>query len=306
MKTIGYIGLGKMGSEQTARLQKRGYDVHAVDPSEDARSEAENSGVTVYEKIGNMAAAIEAPRTIWIMVPHSAVDAVLDELLPQLTEGDLVIDGGNSNYQETLRRAERLTSAGIRFADVGVSGGPGGAREGACLMVGASVEVFNEIEELLKDLAVPEGYEHVGPVGAGHFAKMVHNGIEYGMMQAIAEGFAVLRESDFDIDLTRAARIYNHGSVIESRLVGWLRDGYEQFGEDLDHISGEVAHSGEGQWTVEAAEELNVNVPVIRDAFQFRKDSSGNPSYTGKVVSLLRHMFGGHPVFINEDQHEKQ
>jgi 6-phosphogluconate dehydrogenase len=221
---------------------------------------------------------------------------VIDQLKPFLNKGDIVIDGGNSPYTETVRRNEELSKEGIEFVDVGVSGGPFGARNGACMMVGGEKETFILLEELFKELSVENGYGHMGKNGAGHFVKMVHNGIEYGMMQAIAEGFALMKNSEFDVDLNEVTKVYNHGSVIESRLVGWLESAYQKHGIELDDISGEVSHSGEGQWTVEAAERLGISVENIKQALEFRINSKNNPSYTGKVVSALRNQFGGHDV----------
>jgi 6-phosphogluconate dehydrogenase len=207
-----------------------------------------------------------------------------------------VIDGGNSPYKESIQRVRALEQRGINFLDAGVSGGPAGARNGACIMVGGRKEIFQKHEKLFQDLSVEKGYDYMGKAGAGHFVKMVHNGIEYGMMQALAEGFAVMKASPFDLDLTGVSELYNHKSVIESRLVGWLKNAYEQHGKDLREISGTVAQSGEGMWTVEAAKEFGVPVPIIKGALDFRLGSQSNPSYTGKIVSALRNQFGGHEV----------
>lgn len=293
---IGYIGLGKMGFNMAVRMREKGHRVVAYNKTEEPTRRFEAEGGEGANSIANLAAALSGARLFWIMVPHQAVDAVLEELLPHLTEKDTVIDGGNSPYKDSVRRAASLAEKGITFLDVGVSGGPSGARDGACLMVGGKRETYNALEELFKDLSAPGGYGYMGASGAGHFVKMVHNGIEYGMMQAIAEGFAVMKESQFELPLTEVARVYNHASVIESRLIGWLEHAYQQETETLASISGEVAHTGEGQWTIEAAQKLGVNTPVIKDALQFRIDSQGNPSYTGKVVSALRNQFGGHNV----------
>jgi len=222
------------------------------------------------------------------MVPHTAVDNTLALLLPLLEKGDTVIDGGNSYFKDTLRRVDEVASYGIQYMDAGVSGGPEGARHGACTMIGGEKDVFEKYESLFKDISAPDAYSYLGKCGAGHFVKMVHNGIEYGMMQAIAEGFSILRASDFVLDLKEVARIYNNRSVIESRLVGWLESGFDAYGTDLEAISGEVSHSGEGQWTVETAKEIGVPVRVIEESLQFREDSKGNPSYTGQVVSHYR------------------
>lgn len=295
--TIGYIGLGKMGLNMVEHLQEKGHQAVAYNRSPESVKKAITFGAEGASSLEELVGKLEGPRTIWLMVPWKAVDGVLDDLLPLLSPGDLVIDGGNSPYIETLKRAERIEGSGIHFMDIGVSGGPGGARNGACMMVGGDKEDFEKVEGLIKDLCVPEGYGYMGRHGAGHYVKMVHNGIEYGMMQAIGEGFEVMkRAKEFDIDLEAVASVYNHGSVIESRLVGWLLDGFKKYGTELSDISGEVSHSGEGLWTVEAAKRIGVQVPIIEGALKFREDSQGNPSYTGQVVSVQRNQFGGHDV----------
>jgi 6-phosphogluconate dehydrogenase len=230
------------------------------------------------------------------MVPHAAVDSVLGKLAAHLSPEDTLIDGGNSRYTDTVRRAKKLSRRGIHLLDVGVSGGPDGARRGACLMVGGDEATYERHEQLFKDLSVKNGYAYVGESGAGHFTKMVHNGIEYGMMQAIAEGFDVLRESGYNMPLTDIAHLYNKGSVIESRLMGWLASGFDAYGEDLAGITGRASHSGEGLWTVEAARELEVPVKVIEDSLKAREKSQKRPSFQGQIVSVLRNQFGGHNV----------
>lgn len=294
---LAYIGLGKMGLNMVERLIERGYDVFVYDLSSEAVEKAVSFGAKKTESLTDMVGKLSAPRLVWTMVfPHSAVDSVLKELAPLLQRGDAVIDGGNAFYKDSIRRAQELEKRGIEFLDAGVSGGPAGARNGACIMVGGKREVFSQFSPLFKDLTVQDGYGYMGKSGAGHFVKMVHNGIEYGMMQAIAEGFTILKQSNLDIDLTKVADVYNHKSVIESRLVGWLKDAYEQYGENLDVVSGTVGHTGEGEWTAKIAKEMGVPVPIIEGAFQFRAQSEKNPSYTGKVLSALRNMFGGHSV----------
>jgi 6-phosphogluconate dehydrogenase len=289
-QSIGFIGLGKMGVAMTSRLIEHGWTVAGHDPNSTVRVE----GVMMATSITDLVAHLREPRTVWIMVPHTAVEGVLDELVPLLASGDTVVDGGNTPYADSVRRAEQLAAKGIRLLDVGVSGGPRGAREGACLMVGGERSVFEAHEALFRDLAAPDGYAYVGVSGAGHFVKMIHNGIEYGMMQAIAEGFALLRASDFKPSLTDIAELFSHRSVIESRLVGHLSDGFHAFGEELAEISGTVAASGEGAWTVAEAEKIGVSVPAIKTALDFRTNSYTNPSYTGKLLSMLRNRFGGH------------
>jgi len=291
---ITYIGLGKMGHNMVARLLEKGYTVHAYDPSEEARKEADALGAETRETIAELMQQGVSPRTIWIMVPHQVVDDVLDELAPHLREGDTIIEGGNSPFRETIRRAKTHQEKGVQFLDAGVSGGPAGARNGACIMVGGEKSVFDTYEKLFNDLTVPSGYAYVGKSGAGHFVKMVHNGIEYGMMQALAEGFDILRQSEFQVPLTDVARLYNHGSVIESKLVGWLLSGFETYGEDLKEITGSASASGEGLWTVETAKKMHIDTPVIEDALTVRTESQKKPSYQGQLISVMRNQFGGH------------
>lgn len=293
---IGYIGLGKMGLNMVERLLEKGNDVVAYAPSEDSRKAAAALGAQSTETLKECVEALVSPKLIWLMVPAGAVDSVLLELTPLLTEGDTVIDGGNSPYKESIRRADQLHEKGVRFMDIGVSGGPFGARNGACLMIGGPREMFDQYEGLFVDLSVPNGYAYMGKPGAGHFVKMVHNGIEYGMMQAIAEGFAVMKASDFSLDLQEVSRIYNQKSVITSRLTEWLENAFKQHGTELNDISGSVAQSGEGLWTLDAAKELGIPVEVIETSVRFREQSQENPSFTGKVVSALRNQFGGHQV----------
>src|SRR5512144_337752 len=291
---LGYIGLGKMGYNMAELLLEKGHRIIAYNRSAEPVKKIAERGAQTAESIRSLVAALEPPRLIWIMVPYQAVDDVLNELEPLLAKGDTVIDGGNSPYKESMRRAKELEGKGIDFLDAGVSGGPGGARSGACIMVGGSENVFRKYEQLFKDASVEKGYAYFGAAGAGHFVKMVHNGIEYGMMQALAEGFAVMKVSPFHLDLAKVADLYNRRSVIESRLVGWLRNAYEQFGPDLAGISGSAAQSGEGMWTADAAKELGVPAPIIEGAVGFRIESQRKPSYTGKVISALRNQFGGH------------
>lgn len=294
---IGCIGLGKMGLNMVERLLEKGYEVLVFDKNNQAMRNISGKGSHPAMSIASLVSAFAPPRLIWIMVPYQAVDAVLKELVPFLQRGDTVIDGGNSPYKESMRRFDALHGSGINFLDAGISGGPSGARNGACIMVGGQKNVFRRHKNLFRDLACKGGYAYVGPPGSGHFAKMVHNGIEYGMMQALAEGFSILKASSFAFDVTKIASLYNHRSVIESRLAGWLRKAFTEHGESLNNISGTVSHSGEGSWTVEAARELGISVPVIEQSLRFRTQSRLNPSYTGQIISALRNQFGGHDVF---------
>lgn len=294
---LGYVGLGKMGKNMVFRLLERGHQVVAWNRSKAAVDEVVAAGATVAAELQDFVTQLEAPRTVWVMLPAGeATEAMIQQLAELLSAGDTIIDGANSFYKDAQKRAQLLEQKQINFMDVGVSGGPGGARNGACLMIGGQRSTFEQHQALLADVAAPDSYQFFEGYGAGHFAKMVHNGIEYGMMQALAEGFAVLKKSEYNINLVDAASIYNKGSVIESRLVGWLQSGLEKEGEELEAISGSVAHSGEGLWTVETAEEMKLEVPIIKGSLQYRIDSQKKPSYIGKLVSLLRNQFGGHDV----------
>lgn len=287
---IGFIGLGKMGAGLVAQLKGNGHEVYAWNRSDHS---LKNVG-SVKEMVNGLAAG---ERIIWMMLPAGAVvDEFLTQLIPLLTKGDLVIDGGNSRYSDTLRRAKQLRAKGIELMDVGVSGGPKGAREGACLMIGGARASYERLLPLWEATAAPHAFGLMGTVGAGHFAKMVHNGIEYGMMQAIAEGAAVLQASEFNFDLAKVFTLYNHNSVIVSRLVGWTS---EALAEDpkLEHISSKIDHTGEGEWTVQAAEELGIEVPIIKESLEVRKlSSTESDSFRDKAVSAMRGKFGGHAV----------
>ncbi len=298
---IGYIGLGKMGFGQVSLLKEKGHQVTVWNRSKESVEKAVGLGATQAADFAEMVTMLRSsegskPIVIWIMLPHAVVPETVDQLTPFLSKGDIVIDGGNSNFNQTMMVAQKLAQHDIEFLDCGTSGGPHGARHGACLMIGGKKEVYESLEPLFKDLASPGAYTYFGTNGAGHFVKMVHNGIEYGMMQAIGEGFEVLKRSEFNLNLLDVAKLYNKKSVIESRLIGWLEKAFEQNGQDLKGISGEVSHSGEGLWTVEAAMREGVAVPIIEGSLQFRNESKGNPSYTGQVVSALRNQFGGHNV----------
>ncbi|MBI2641964.1 MAG: NADP-dependent phosphogluconate dehydrogenase [Candidatus Wildermuthbacteria bacterium] len=244
-----------------------------------------------------LALRLKSPRVVWLMVPAGRpVDEVLQALTPFLQKGDIVVDGGNSFYKDSLRRGAKLARRGISFLDVGVSGGPVSIRAGKfAIMVGGNKRVYTKVRPLLNDLSDTQaGY--MGKSGAGHFAKMVHNGIEYGMMQALAEGFAILKKAPFRFRLQDVAKVYNSNSIVTSRLVGWLEEGFRIYGEDLKKASNKVSHTGEGEWTVKTAKQLKVPVPVISEAFKFRVRSAKEPSFTGKILSTLRAVFGGHKI----------
>lgn len=322
-KEIGIIGLGKMGANIARNLSDKGWRVVIYNrtsrKTEDLEKEARQNdssvglGIEGAYTLDEFASKLTAPRVVWIMLPAGdAVEKILfgkAGILPYLEKNDIVIDAGNSFYKDSIRREKLLKIRGIRFLDAGVSGGPGGARNGAAVMVGGDKKVYNLLQKLWSDLSVPGGYGYMGYAGAGHFVKMVHNGIEYGTMQAIGEGFEVLRAADqrglhadkrgkikFKLDLKDVARVYSHGTVIESRLIDWLQKAFELHGIDLKAVSGSVCHTGEGAWTVRTAKEEKVKAKIIEEAFKFRIASEKNPSYTGKIVSALREQFGGHDV----------
>ena len=299
---IGIIGLGKMGKNIALHLLEHKYDVVGYDIEDVNVKSLEQNGFKPAYSLKSLTEQLEPRRILFLSVPAShkldVVDETLDRLTPHLYENDIVIDGGNSYYKKTQKRYNRLKNHEICLLDAGCSGGPKGARKGMAVMIGGDKEAFEYSEKIFKDLSWKHvGYAYLGPSGAGHYVKMVHNGIEYGMMQTLAEGFDVLGKAPYDFDLKKIARIYNNGSVIQSSLVGWLKQAFEQYGERLDGVSGKVAHSGECQWTVETAKELGLYLPVIETALQFRIDSQHNPSYIGQMLSGMRNAFGGHEVY---------
>lgn len=290
---IGYLGLGKMGANMVLRLREQGIEVVAWN-----RSDHELKDVDTVEEL---VPSLEAPRIIWLMLPQGApTDEILNQLKPLLSKGDLVIDGANAFYKDTQRRAKELSEIGVRFMDIGVSGGPSGARNGACLMVGGEEEDYNKVLPLIKAAAAPNAYGYFGASGAGHYVKMIHNGIEYGMMQAIAEGAAILKSGEFNLDLAEVMRVYNNRSVIESRLVGWAEEALRE-DQELSNVSSIISHTGEGEWTVMEAEKNNISSPIIKSSFEVRVNSDKDDpnslnGFRNKVVSALRGKFGGHDV----------
>ena len=294
---VAMIGLGKMGGNMTARLLKRRHEVVAYDRTPDAVSRATALGARGATDLASVVAQLDAPRVIWIMVPAGApVDETIDALVPRLSKGDVIIDGGNSRFHDTLRRARALTERGIEFVDAGTSGGIWGKDNGYCLMVGGSERAVKLCEPLFTALAQEGGYAHVGPSGAGHYVKMVHNGIEYALLQGYAEGFEILHASkDFKLDLHQIAAVWNHGSVVRS----WLNELAERaFARDasLSALRGYVEDSGEGRWTVQEATDLNVPAPVIALSLIMRLRSRQEDSFGAKVIAALRNEFGGHAV----------
>jgi len=294
---LAMIGLGRMGGNMVRRLLQGGHELVVYDSSADTVQEHVTKGVKAAKDVADVAKQLAPRRVVWVMVPAgAAVDSTIERLVPHLAQGDIVIDGGNSNFRDSLRRAEALKKEGIEFVDVGTSGGIWGLANGYCLMIGASPAAFRHCEPIFRSLAQPDGYAHVGPSGAGHYVKMVHNGIEYGMLQAYAEGYEILHASqDFTLRLGQIAKLWNHGSVVRS----WLNELAERafVGDDqLGAIRGYVEDSGEGRWTVEEAMRLNVPAPVITLSLLARFRSRQEESFGAKVIAALRHEFGGHAV----------
>ena len=293
---LAMIGLGRMGGNMVQRLLQGGHELIVYDSSAGAVKPHVGKGAKGARDLADVARQLTPRRVVWIMVPAGAVESTIEQLVPHLTRGDIVIDGGNSNFRDSLRRAETLKTKGIEFVDAGVSGGIWGLTLGYCLMIGASAAAFQHCEPIFRTLAPSEGYARVGPPGAGHYVKMVHNGIEYGLLQAYAEGYEILHASkDFTLQLGQIAKLWNHGSVVRS----WLNELAERaFSRDdqLAAIRGYVEDSGEGRWTVEEAMRLDVPAPVITMSLLARLRSRQEESFGAKVIAALRHEFGGHAV----------
>ena len=296
---LGMIGLGRMGANMAQRLQRGGHAVVGFDPTPGARARVEAEGIATFDSLEALVASLDTPRALWMMVPAGAVvDATIDALQPLLAAGDVLVDGGNSFYKDSQRRAEALREAGIAYLDVGTSGGVWGLAEGYSLMVGGDAQAAARLSPLFQALApAPDrGWGHVGPSGAGHYAKMIHNGIEYGMMQAYAEGFAILeRKRELTPDIAQLAEIWRHGSVVRSWLLDLAAEALVQ-NPGLDGIAPYVPDSGEGRWTVAEAIELDVAAPVITQSLIERLRSRDDDAFADKLLSALRNAFGGHAV----------
>ena len=282
---LGMVGLGRMGGNMVTRLRQGGHQVTGYDA---------NPAVSDVPSLAGLVAALTAPRTVWVMVPAGApTDGTLAELIGLLEPGDLLIDGGNTYFRDSLKHAEAAAAAGVWFMDAGTSGGIWGLQEGFCLMVGGTPEAFARIEPALKTLAPANGYMHTGPVGAGHFTKMVHNGIEYAMLQAYAEGFEILEKSQYDLDLGALAKLWQNGSVVRSWLLE-LTDSALAKDPKLERIRGYVDDSGEGRWTVMEAINESVPAPTIALSLFARFASRQEDSYAMRLIAALRNEFGGH------------
>jgi 6-phosphogluconate dehydrogenase len=294
---LAMIGLGRMGGNMVQRLLQGGHELVVFDRSSEVVQQHVAIGATGAKDLADLCARLRRPRVVWVMVPAGTpVEHTIEQLLPGLSRGDIIIDGGNSNYKDSKRRAARLKEKGIEFIDSGTSGGIWGLTVGYCLMIGASPEAFRQCEPIFRTLAPPEGYAHVGPPGAGHYVKMIHNGIEYGLLQAYAEGYEILHASkDFDLDLHQISAVWNRGSVVRS----WLNELAERAFEkdvELASLRGYVEDSGEGRWTVQEAIDLDVPAPVITLSLLTRFRSRQPDSFGAKVIAALRNEFGGHAV----------
>ena len=294
---LAMIGLGRMGGNMVERLLKGGHKVVVFDRSADAVAASVSKGASAAKNLADLVKQLSAPRVIWIMVPAGGpVEDTIAELEPLLSKGDILIDGGNSNFKDSMRRADALALKGLEFVDAGTSGGIWGLTVGYCLMVGASPGAYATCEPIFKTLAPPSGCAHVGPPGAGHYVKMVHNGIEYGMLQAYAEGYEILHASKhFELDLAQISALWNQGSVVRSWLNELAASAFAKDG-DLRDLKGYVADSGEGRWTVQEAIDLDVPAPVITLSLQARLRSRQDESFGAKVIAALRNEFGGHAV----------
>ena len=296
---IGMIGLGKMGANMTSRLLRGGHEVVAFDLNEDAIQNAEAEGAEGARTLAEVAEKLSSPRVVWVMVPAGKItESVISELGELLSEGDTIIDGGNTMYKDDIRRAAELAEKNIHYVDVGTSGGVWGLAEGYSMMIGGETEAVSRLSPILETLAPAAdlGWGHVGPVGAGHFVKMIHNGIEYGLMEAYAEGFEIMHaKKDFGLDLHQVAEIWRHGSVVRSWLLDLTANALEG-DQDLSDIAGYVSDSGEGRWTVFEAVDLDVPAPVITLSLLRRFSSRQDESYAAKVLSAMRNQFGGHAV----------
>jgi 6-phosphogluconate dehydrogenase len=298
---LGMIGLGRMGANISRRVMKDGHTAVVYDRTADNVNALATEGAVGATTLEEFVAKLEKPRVAWVMIPAAVTGQVVEQLAPLMEPGDIIIDGGNSNYKDTIRRAQEVSAKGLHFMDCGTSGGIWGLKEGYSLMIGGEREIFQHCEPIFKTLAPENGYGYMGTHGAGHFVKMVHNGVEYGLLEAYGEGFEILEKSQFGLDMREVTRVWQHGSVVRS----WLLDlAANAFKDDptLASIRGYVEDSGEGRWTVQAAIDENVPAPVITLSLLQRFVSRQTESFSAKVIAALRQQFGGHAVQLEDRQ----
>jgi len=294
---MGLIGLGRMGTGMARRLLQEHHAIVGFDMSRTRVEQIVPTGAAGARSVADLAGQLAPPRAVWVMVPHGApTRTTIEELLPLLTPEDIVIDGGNSRYTDSIEHAARCGARGVHFLDVGVSGGVWGSAEGFNLMIGGPHEAFSRLEPIFQALAPPAGYAHVGASGAGHFVKMIHNAIEYAMLQALGEGFECLKRAEFNLDLTQIAGLWQHGAVVRSWLLELLGRALTEEGDALEHVADYVDDSGTGRWTVEYALAHGIPVPAISLALYERFDSRVDKRFAHQVIAALRRQFGGHAV----------
>ncbi|MCE3243033.1 MAG: 6-phosphogluconate dehydrogenase, decarboxylating, partial [Deltaproteobacteria bacterium] len=290
------IGLGRMGANMTERLLRGGHKLITYDRSPEAIQRCVDKGALGAHSLADFVKQVSLPRVIWLMVPSGEpVDLTIEQLLPSLLENDIIIDGGNSHYKDSVRRAQKLKQLGIHFVDAGTSGGIWGLQEGYCLMIGGEKAIVDQLEPIFKTLAPENGFAHVGASGAGHFAKMVHNGIEYGLLQAYGEGFEMLKASQFEFDLGKISHLWNQGSVVRSWLLELAENAFQK-DPQLSSIKGYVEDSGEGRWAVLEAVEREIPASILTLSLFARYASRQEDSFSAKVIAALRNEFGGHAV----------
>jgi 6-phosphogluconate dehydrogenase len=293
---VGFVGLGRMGANMVRRLVRDGHEVVAYNRTPEKTREIMTEGVDGAFSLEELVTKLAAPRAVWVMVPAGdATEAMIAELMELLAPGDTIIDGGNTNFHDDVRRHAMVAAKGLKYVDAGTSGGVWGLQVGYCMMVGGDRDAVEPLEPVFRTLAPPDGYAHVGGPGAGHYVKMVHNGIEYGLMQAYAEGLEIMHAGDYDLDLAQIAGIWRYGSVVRSWLLDLLHDALSK-NPDFEGIKDWVADSGEGRWTVQEAIDHDVPAPVITLSLQARFRSRQDASYGAKVLAALRNEFGGHAV----------
>ena len=299
---IRLIGLGKMGENIALNLIDNKHTVYGFDVEESVRTRLKDSKIDIknsYSELLNREG--NEKLVVWLLVPNQVVDLVIEEVLPHLQKGDIIIDGGNSNFNLSMKRHDELLKQGIDFVDVGTSGGTEGARNGACLMVGGKEEVVKELEQVFIDVSTKDGYGYFGKAGSGHFVKMVHNGIEYGMMQAIGEGLELIDKTEFDIDYEKLTKVWNHGSIIESALIGYTHEAFKRDAK-LENLVGRIDDSGEGKWMIEEALKYEVSMPVIGNSLFVRYKSRDPKKFSERSVAAMRNVFGGHAVYDKDEE----